>query len=374
MCEDTESMKVILKALQIHLPDDINSSVLCGTQNESSDIGVLGDHRLHEDRIRFKDLGLDVYAYCTPVIILVGLLGNSLSLKVFTSKVMSRLSSSFYLLALSVADMLVLLTYGIDWLNHGLVRWPGNYQVDLKNYTGACQLFMYLNNIFRLMSSWFIVLFTVERYLAVCWPTFRKRLCTRTIAKRVTFVTSVVACLLCIYKPLMSGVTSGLEKERVCTRRHGYDHASFVLDGIYGICITAVPSLVIVVLNMPILCRLVRCDGLSLRTRMPVKESKIRLEFTVILLTISPCFICLSVPYFVTWCIQFTQSLWPESPSAADHLSGMLHICRTLFCMKYSINFLLYIMAGAYYRREIRSVFRYYMANEASERTNSQNV
>ena len=60
------------------------------------------------------------YAFLTPFILIIGLIGNSMSLKVFTSRVMRRLSSSTYLMALSVSDMLVLLTYVLlDWLNDG---------------------------------------------------------------------------------------------------------------------------------------------------------------------------------------------------------------------------------------------------------------
>ena len=74
-------------------------------------------------------IGKDVYANMIPVIFIVGILGNAISLKVFTSKVMRRLSSSLYLVALSISDISVLLTYVLfDWLNHGLRRWPGGYR------------------------------------------------------------------------------------------------------------------------------------------------------------------------------------------------------------------------------------------------------
>ena len=75
--------------------------------------------------------GNSFYAFLTPFILIIGLIGNSMSLKVFTSRVMRRLSSSTYLMALSVSDMLVLLTYVLlDWLNDGLKYWPGGYRFD----------------------------------------------------------------------------------------------------------------------------------------------------------------------------------------------------------------------------------------------------
>ena len=36
-----------------------------------------------------------------------------------------------------------------------------------------------------------------------------------------------------------------------------------------------------------------------------VREKKIRIEFTIILVAISCAFICLNTPYFIIWCLQF---------------------------------------------------------------------
>ena len=56
-------------------------------------------------------------AYVTPFIIAIGLAGNLISLRVFTSTQLRKLSASFYLAALSASDTIVLLTYVLgDWL------------------------------------------------------------------------------------------------------------------------------------------------------------------------------------------------------------------------------------------------------------------
>ena len=99
-------------------PIDCNEEDSDDTDELGTDAGLL----------RF---GNSFYAFLTPFILIIGLIGNSMSLKVFTSRVMRRLSSSTYLMALSVSDMLVLLTYVLlDWLNDGLKYWPGGYRFD----------------------------------------------------------------------------------------------------------------------------------------------------------------------------------------------------------------------------------------------------
>lgn len=159
----------------------------------------------------------------------------------------------------------------------------------------------------------------------------------------------------------MFQVTQSQSKENACTRNIKYEQLNFVLDSIYGITITAVPSLVILFLNIPILRRLLNWDRERTKSRLVLKENKIRLEFTVIMLAISSCFIGLNLPYFITWCKQFRQSLNPGTPTQADRLSGELYITKTIFCINYCINFFVYCITGAYYRREIRSMFKYYL-------------
>jgi len=54
--------------------------------------------------------------YVTPVIIVIGVVGNALSLAVFSLTYLQRLSSSLYLSMLSVADIVFLLALLVVWL------------------------------------------------------------------------------------------------------------------------------------------------------------------------------------------------------------------------------------------------------------------
>ena len=319
---------------------------------------MLNLHPQHD--LLIHDIGKDIYAYMTPVIIVIGLVGNIISLKVFTSKVMQRLPSSLYLVALSASDILVLLTYVfIDWLNHGMLRWPGKRRLPLMNVNGACQAFLYASYTFRFISAWLIVIFAVERFVAVCMPLHRKRFVTNGCAKKLIVAVVLCASLLCLYKPILSEVDE-TQKENACTRNRAFNKENFILDAVYGVMITAVPSFVILALNVPILRRLMNWESGQRGAKIMHREKRIRLEFTVILLAISSCFICLNLPYFIIWCQQFHQSLNPKNPTVADRISGQLYITRTIFYVNYCANFFLYILTGAYYRREIRSMFRYY--------------
>lgn len=342
----------------------------CITSNFTDEDVLLGKHyddKQTEYDIDMRDIGLDIYAFTTPGIITIGCIGNLISLKVFTSKVMRRLSASLYLAALSVSDLMVLLIHVLlVWLNKGLPRWPGEHRVVLMNMNGLCHSFLFFSYTFRLASVWLIVIFTIERFIAVCRPLHRKRLCTKPFARKLILTVFIFGAALSIYKPLLSGVyIHGVDQEPVCTRNPNYDHVSFVLDSLYGaIILTIVPFIVIASLNICILRRLVGTGHPQKNPKLVIRENRIRVEFTIILLAISTCFICLNLPYFVLWCHQFWHNLRlryaeVELDLSGDRMSGQTHITRTIFYVNYCINFFLYTLTGAYYRREIRSMFRY---------------
>ena len=179
--------------------DDNNGSLLTGVHDPgpaavSHELGGLHMH----------NTGRDIYAYVTPVIIIIGIFGNLISVKVFTSKVMRRLSSSYYLVTLSASDLVVLLTYVLlEWLNRGLPRWPGNHRYHVTNINGVCHFFLYMSYMFRFISVWLVVVFTAERFVAVCHPSERKRLCTKAFAKKMIAFVFLIAAVVCIYKPFI---------------------------------------------------------------------------------------------------------------------------------------------------------------------------
>ena len=73
--------------------------------------------------------------YYLAIIIVVGVVGNSLSFLVFTRTHLKLRSSSYYLAALALADLGFLLTLLVVWLNH--------VGIDLFNRPGWCQALVY---------------------------------------------------------------------------------------------------------------------------------------------------------------------------------------------------------------------------------------
>ena len=116
------------------------------------------------------------YAWFTPLVLLVGVVGNTLSLCVFLSRNMRSLSASTYLAALSTADLTALVFYVlVEWLIRGLPVLRGGDgegegeggRAGLMAVNGSCQMVMYLHYVSRFLSAWLVVAFTVERWVGV---------------------------------------------------------------------------------------------------------------------------------------------------------------------------------------------------------------
>lgn len=311
------------------------------------------------------------FTYFTPVIFMIGIFGNLLCLIVFMSKNMRKLSASIYLAALSTSDLMALIFYVLpEWLKHGLPSLPGHHTAIFLQQAGTCQIMLYLQYISRFLSSWLVVFFTIERFIGVCFPLRRKDICDPKSASRVILVAIIVASTGCVFKPILSGSYIAINGDPLCTSDPEHRYLSFILDSIFGVTITFIPFVLITVLNLLIIRKLVLRNKRHRKIRIVTEESIIRLEFTFILLAISICFVSLNLPYFAVWCKSYWM-IYKQIFNVNDHsimtpkdhaarigdLDEILHVTRTIFYINYCINFFLYSITGAYFRKELKHLF-----------------
>lgn len=127
--------------------------------------------------------------YYTPGLVLVGSIGNILSVLVFFKTKLRKLSSSFYLAALGISDTCFLIGAFISWLNY--------VNIKIYNQEYYCQFFTYFSGLCSFLSVWFVVAFTVERFIAVLYPLKRQTMCTVRRAK-------IVLCCLIVLGAIIS--------------------------------------------------------------------------------------------------------------------------------------------------------------------------
>lgn len=300
-----------------------------------------------------------LFACLTPVIIAVGLVGNGLSLAVFMSKGLRKLTASTYLTALSLADTATLLFYVfVEWLRRGIVILNPELKLKILDQNGMCQILLYLAYVSRFMSAWIIVLFTVERFTGICHPlrSFKRS------GRKVLLMMFLLAGILMLFKPATS--TSSTIRGRTACRPNPAipEILSYSLDLLFALTITFIPFLVITVLNILIV------RALYLRNRdgdlfSEDTNTRIRLEFTLILVSISFFFIAFNFPYTVVWSRYFLTSHPDYNINSFqkvdnDFWIGLLNVTRTVFYMNYCINFFLYNITGRCFRKTLRGMFR----------------
>ena len=125
--------------------------------------------------------------YIFPVIIFIGLIGNTISTIVFLGTYLHQLSLSIYLAALSSSDTIFLLGMFIIWLEY--------VQVPLFHTVGICQIVIYTSYTNGFLSVWFVVSFSVERFIAIWKPLRKPDMCTTKRAKMVVIGLSLFAML-----------------------------------------------------------------------------------------------------------------------------------------------------------------------------------
>jgi len=99
--------------------------------------------------------------YYLPGMLFVGLLSNALCLLVFLGTKLRRMPAARYLISLAVVDFGALLVQIITQIG-------GAPMLMISNLT--CQIFVYFYAVFCTLSVWFVVGFTVERFIAVRFP------------------------------------------------------------------------------------------------------------------------------------------------------------------------------------------------------------
>ncbi|CAL8137204.1 unnamed protein product [Orchesella dallaii] len=121
-----------------------------------------------------------------PILVLIGMIGNGLTINILTRKVM-RSSTNVYLTALAISDLLYLLfSFSMSWRHFQIFR-------TISFYWRYSPFGLWLTDACSSTSVWLTVSFTIERYIAICHPLKRRIYCTE---KRAFFI-SISVCVAC---------------------------------------------------------------------------------------------------------------------------------------------------------------------------------
>jgi hypothetical protein len=152
--------------------------------------------------ITMKLIDFFVYYIFAPIVLAIGLTGNSLGLAVFmkSSKELNKNGPILIYKFLFLSDTFYLLQIIIDYFGHG-------FDLDLTVLSNlSCQIYIYFNYAFCAFSPWLLVYILIERFISIVHPTNRFML-RKKLNQIIYIIILILFSLSCyIVAPLTYGV------------------------------------------------------------------------------------------------------------------------------------------------------------------------
>lgn len=313
----------------------------------------------HRDVVRY------LWMIGGPVIFVVGVCGNALIVAVMTQSRMRGSSTGVYLTAMAVADSMVLVT-GIvpEWLEAAGT-------VVLKEWhQAACKIEKFLFYTSADTAVWFLVIFTVDRFIAISFPLKKTNFCRSSRAKLSCTVTLVIATLKNVHVVGTRGTQYRIPPANetdvaveaaaaVLVSNCGKPTAAceyfedFIRPWIAFAVVSVLPFCIILLCNIFIIAALLRVRQLRTEHSITSTSDRSLLQMTAMCLSASFCFLICVTPSIV---LLIGKPYWRDANESAYEIAKVVN--NQLVFVNHSVNFFLYCVTGRRFRNAISSVFR----------------
>lgn len=340
----------------------------------------------------------EVWLYFSPFLLLIGVVGNVLVVVVMRRRRLRRTTTSVYLIALAIADTAALLTR----IPPEFFKFAGVGTFSTIN-EWTCRLEKFSFYTFSDIAIWILVMFTVDRFIAVSLPFYKQKI---SFPRRAMHIIAVIIIIM-ILKNFHVFWTRGREYKadgslkKVCGRpAHIFEQ--YIRPWIAFTFITLLPFITIVFCNISITVCLVRTtrrmQGLKVTRRSTSSKSisslvrltsgtlhnnshnsnnssnknnsfvdktastKIRskspsgmTQTTLMCLSTSIAFlICVSPSIILT----LGRVRWQNHPDSALPFTIARSVNYQLSILNHAINFFLYCLTGQRFRHELRDAMK----------------
>ena len=308
------------------------------------------------------DIGYHMWIYFGTCVFVVGIIGNSLTLVVMTRDDMRGTSTSSYLVSMASVNILLLVAGMIpEWLKAmGIVNLREVHPV-------GCKLHKFLEYTFGDAAVWIIVLFTIDRCIAICDPFKRINCCSPGYAKFY----SIGALLTAIVKNMHVFWTRGAEYRNCVWIELNVTHTSlfkncgyptpeyahfetYVRPWIALALVNIGPFCVIFVCNLIIIHAMIRMKRLHAKhSAISHGQDKV-FQTTALCLAASISFLVCVTPGIV---LLIGKPHWSVEPTRTYVV--FKSTMDVFYYVNYSINFFLYCLTGQKFRETLLATLLY---------------
>ena len=346
------------------LPSNLSSVSLTTVVGNNSEVPDYACYSVtvHEEDFHVM-LSHRIFLYASFVLVILGLIGNTLSVLVFTSREMRAISSNFYLLMLAVSDSCYLLSVFLSKvLTDMRCLHMKQTSADIYHrFSMMCKILQYTSDVFSDYSTCLILVFTIERFIAVYIPLKFKEICTLSRAKKVCLgLLLFISISTCPYHMIMVGLYKDLP---VCIVLLEHENLFSIFYLIEAVFYRIIPVIQIAVLNAFIIFRVIHVSKAKKKRRrshnslnnnqrsLSKKEDKNR-QLTIMLILVSSTYILAYLPvliHYILWKLQrMDKILLSESGMTITQ-----NYTKTLYIAGFAINFFLYTVSGKVFRKQL---------------------
>ncbi|XP_063867806.1 FMRFamide receptor-like [Scylla paramamosain] len=340
-----------------------NATSPSDTSSFASNASLLATSSNYAPYERFMDESRHwVQKVLVPLVMCVGVVGNSVSMVVLTRRKM-RSSTNNYLTALAISDLLYLVfVFSLSLQHHPNIKHPRHWF-----YWQYFRYALWLTDASSSTSIWLTVTFTIERYIAISHPIKGKMLCTVSRAKKVV----AVVYFLCF------ALTATTPHEWVVVTRHetdtkepylSLDYSSLGQDSTYrhtyywftAVTFILLPLCLLAVFNF-FLIQAVRMSKLTRRKMTLVSERdhyshQQEHKITVMLIAVVILALVCQMPTAVLLLYSTVCEPLPRTKEFAV-MRGLGNIFNLLNAINAAANFILYCSFSDKYRKTFLVTF-----------------
>ena len=275
-----------------------------------------------------------------PVLIPLGLVGNTLSFLVMVKSNNRKMSTCVYMAAISMND-------------NAMMFWALWYLYSFENKPVLCKIIAFTSYLILQNSTFQILAMTIDKYIAIRWP---HRAAAYSTPKRAKITIFTIFILVTVYNlphffitSLIEGQCYGYSVKSILTKV--YSWLSFVLNGV-------IPFTLLIHMNY-VIVKTVRnsrrkfISNVSTEKRQKSVKSAENQLTTMLLLVTSLFMILLLTTY-----IRFIYASFVISDTPSKFATSILifEISYKLYVTNSGINFFLYCISGKKFRNDLKEL------------------
>lgn len=311
------------------------------------------------EELREIEVGFIITGVILPIIGVMGVVGNSMSLAILCRREM-RSSINLYLSALSVYDSLLIVT-AILCFACPAIHVYCKFIINVNVLQGYKTVYPYMIKYLYPMaliaqtgSIWITVSVTIERYIAVCHPLKARSMCTMSRAKTVITVVSILSLAYNMPRFWETGTTEVFEPGTNITyvehcksalRKNKTYYVIYYL-WMYLPIMNVVPFLALAVFNVLILYAVRKAR--SARIQMSRREEK-EMNTAMMLICIVAIFFACNTMTVVINILEYAGVYYVTS--------DMVHTSNLLVTFNSSVNFVIYCIFGKKFKILFLKIF-----------------